>query len=166
MRPPQKRLAEATQAHEKAVREAEEEAKKVVDEARADAKSITEQLRAQADAEVERVKVQGQQHIQLLRAQFVRQLRQDLGVEAVRRAGELVREHVSDSDAQAATVDRFLDELDAMAPSSIAIDDPATAKLRAASREALTALVERFDDVTSDLEVDRNWKRWQTIWPR
>ncbi len=151
----EKRLVESKQAHEKAVQEAEEEAKRVIEEARADAKSITEQLRIQADAEVERVKVQGQQHVQLLRAQFVRQLRQDLGAEAVRRAGDLVRDHVSDADAQAETVDRFLDELDAMAPSSITIDDPATAKLRSASRDALAALVDKFDDVTADLDVEQ-----------
>src|ERR1700751_1600005 len=136
----QKRLVEGKQVHEEALREAEREAKKVVEEARPDAKSIAEHLRAQADPEVERVKIQGQQHIQLLRAQFVRQLRQDLGYEAVRRAGELVREHVADPDARSATIDRFLDDLDAMAPSSITVDDPATAKLRAASREALTGL--------------------------
>ncbi|MBV9514795.1 MAG: F0F1 ATP synthase subunit B/delta [Mycobacteriaceae bacterium] len=149
----QRRLGESKQAHDKALRDAEEEAKSIVEDARADAKSIAEQLRVQADAEVDRVRLQGQQHIQLLRAQFIRQLRQDLGVEAVRRAGELVRDHVSDPSAQAETVDRFLDELDAMAPSSITIDDPATAKLRAASREALATLVDRFDDVTSDLSV-------------
>jgi F-type H+-transporting ATPase subunit b/F-type H+-transporting ATPase subunit delta len=147
-----KRLVEATQAHEKAVREAEGEAKIVVEESRADAKSITEHLRAQADAEVERVKIQGQQHIQLLRAQFIRQLRQDLGAEAVGRAGELVREHVSDPNARSATIDRFLDELDAMAPSSITVDDPAMAKLRAASREALTGLVTRFEAVAANLD--------------
>ena len=149
----EKRLVEAKQAHEKALQEAEAEAKRVIEEARADAKSIAELLRVQADAEVERVKVQGQQHIQLLRAQFVRQLRQDLGSEAVRRAGGLVRDHVSDSDAQAATVDRFLDGLDEMAPSSMTIEDPATAKLRSASREALNTLIERFDEVTGDLNV-------------
>jgi ATP synthase F0 subunit b len=147
-----KRLVQATQAHEKALREAEGEAKIVVEESRADAKSIAEHLRAQADAEVERVKIQGQQHIQLLRAQFIRQLRQDLGVEAVGRAGELVREHVSDPNARSATIDRFLDELDAMAPSSITVDDPATAKLRAASREALTGLVTRFEAVAANLD--------------
>ncbi|HEY7053795.1 MAG TPA: F0F1 ATP synthase subunit B/delta [Mycobacterium sp.] len=151
----QKRLAESQQAHEKAVQQAQEEAKRVIEEARADAKSITEQLQAQADAEVERVKVQGQQHVQLLRAQFIRQLRQDLGIEAVSRADEMVRDHVSDRDARSQTVDRFLDELDAMAPSDVAIDDPATAKLRSASREALSALVEGFDEVTADLDVSQ-----------
>ena len=147
-----KRLEESKQAHEKALREAEAEAKSIVEEARADARSIAEQLSAQADAEVERVKVQGQQHIQLLRAQFIRQLRQDLGVEAVRRAGKLVRDHVSDPDAQSQTVDRFLDELDAMAPSTMVIDDPATDKLRAASRQALSRLVTRFNEVTAGLD--------------
>src|SRR6201998_165500 len=151
----ERRLEESKQAHEKAVREAEEEAKSVVAEARADAKSIAEQLRAQADAEVDRVKVQGQRHIQLLRAQLIRQLRQELGVEAVLRAGELVHDHVSDPEAQSETVDRFLDELDAMAPSTMVIDDPATAKLRAASREALSRLVTRFDEVTADLDESR-----------
>src|ERR1700737_3076823 len=144
------RLEESKNAHQKAIEEAHAEAERVIAEARADAESIAQQLRKQADAEVERVKVQGQQHIRLLRAQLIRQLRQDLGTESVRRAGELVREHVSERDNQSATVDRFLDDLDAMAPSDVTIDDAATAKLRSASREALAALVDRFDEVTAD----------------
>ena len=125
-----KRLAEAEKAHEKAVEQAKAEAKQVTEEARVDAQRLVEQLRAQADAEVERIKVQGAQQVQLLRAQLVRQLRQDLGAESVRRAGELVNEHVSDPDAQSATVDRFIDELDAMAPSEAVVADRATARLR------------------------------------
>jgi F-type H+-transporting ATPase subunit delta len=147
----EQRLEESKNAHQKAIEEAHAEAERVIAEARADAESIAEQLRKQADAEVERVKVQGQQHIQLLRAQLIRQLRQDLGTESVRRAGELVREHVSDRDNQSATVDRFLDDLDAMAPSDVTIEDAATAKLRSASREALATLVDRSDEVTADL---------------
>src|SRR6185503_19683218 len=138
-----KRLAEAEKAHEKAVEQAKAEAKQVTEEARVDAQRIVEQLHAQADAEVERIKVQGAQQVQLLRAQLVRQLRQDLGTESVRRAGALVNEHVSDPDAQSATVDRFIDELDAMAP------------LRSASRESLAALVEKFDEVAADLGPDQ-----------
>ena len=99
--------------------------------------------------------MQGAQQVQLLRAQLVRQLRQDLGAESVRRAGELVNEHVSDADAQSATVDRFIDELDAMAPSEAVIADRATARLRAASRESLATLVEKFDEVTADLGPDQ-----------
>src|ERR1700754_3205755 len=150
-----KRLAEAEKAHEKAVEQARAEAKQVTEEANADAKRLLEQLRAQADAEVERIKVQGAQQVQLLRAQLVRQLRQDLGTESVNRAGELVNEYVSDPDRQSATVDRFIDELDAMAPSEAVIADRATARLRAASRESLAALVAKFDEVTTDLKADQ-----------
>ena len=150
-----KRLDEAQKAHEKAVERAKAEAKQITEEARVDAERIIEQLHAQADAEVERIKVQGAQQVQLLRAQLVRQLRGDLGVEAVRRAGELVRDHVSDADAQAATVDRFIDELDAMAPSEAVIEDRATARLRAASRESLAALVNKFDELTADVSANQ-----------
>jgi ATP synthase F0 subunit b/ATP synthase F1 delta subunit len=146
-----KRLDEAEKAHEKAVDKAKAEAKQVTEEARVDAQRIVEQLHAQADAEVERIKVQGAQQVQLLRAQLIRQLRQDLGIESISRAAELVREHVSDPDSQSATVDRFIDELDAMAPSEAVIEDRATARLRAASRASLAALVTKFDEVTADL---------------
>lgn len=144
-------LADAEHAHEKAVERAKAEAKQVVDEARADSERISEQLRAQADAEVERIKVQGSQQVDLLRTQLIRQLQQDLGTESIRRAGDLVREHVSQPGAQSATVDRFLDELDAMAPSAAVIEDAAGAKLRAASRESLAALVAEFDQVAANL---------------
>ncbi len=151
----QKRLAEAESAHEKALERAKAEAKQVTEEARVDAQRIVEQLHAHADAEVERIKVQGAQQVQLLRAQLVRQLRGDLGVESVRRAGELVREHVADSDSQSATVDRFIDELDAMAPSEAVIEDRATARLRSASRESLAALVAKVDELTVGLGPDQ-----------
>ena len=52
-----------------------------------------------------------------MRQQLIRQLRQGLGDESVQKADEMVRAHVADPAAQAATVDRFLDELDEMAPS-------------------------------------------------
>lgn len=149
-----KRLAEAETAHETAVAQAKEEAKQVTEEARRDAQRIAEQLRAQADAEVERIKVQGGQQVQLLRAQLIRQLRGDLGAESLRRAADLVREHVADPQSQAATVDRFLEELDAMAPSEVTLDDQASARLRSASRESLTALVKTFDDVTAGLGAE------------
>src|SRR4029079_17822460 len=146
-----KRLAEAEEAHEKAVEQAKAEAKQVTEEARADAQRLVEQLHAQADAEVERIKVQGAQQVQLLRAQLVRQLRQDLCTESVRRAGALVNEHAPDPAAQSATVDRFIDELDAMAPSEAVIGDRATARLRAASRESLAARGAKCSEVAPDL---------------
>jgi ATP synthase F0 subunit b/ATP synthase F1 delta subunit len=148
------KVAQADSEHAKAVEEAKAEAAKVVEESRADAEKIAEQLRAQADSEVERIKVQGAQQVQLLRQQLIRELRQNLGTESVYRARELVREHVSDADRQSATVDRFLDELDAMAPSEAVMEDPASAKLRSASRESLTGLVRRFDELTAGVDSD------------
>ena len=150
----EKKVAEADAEHAKALEEAKAEAKQVIEEARQDAEKIAEQLRAQADVELERIKVQGAQHVQLLRQQLIRELRQSLGTESVRRAGELVRDYVADPAEQSATVDRFLGELDAMAPSNAVVEDAVTAKLRSASRESLTKVVERFDEVVADLDAD------------
>lgn len=145
------RLAEASRAHSKAVDDAKAEAKRVTEEAQADAVRIGEQMRAQADVEVERIKSQGAKQVELLRAQLVRQLRQELGAESVRRAGELVRGYVADTAQQSATVDRFLDDLDAMAPSETDVSYPIGEKMRSASRVALTRLRKRFDEVADDL---------------
>lgn len=147
-----KKLEEASQAHTKALEEAKAEAKRVTEEARTDAERIAEQLRAQADLEVERIKTQGAKQVELLRAQLIRQLRADIGAESVRRAGELVRGYVADSEQQAGTVDRFLDELEAMAPSAAEVEYPVLAKMRSASRRALTALVDRFGEIAEGLD--------------
>ena len=146
------RLTQADQAHVKAVEDAKSEAHRVTEEAQADAARISEQLRAQADTDVERIKAQGTQQVSLLRAQLIRQLRGELGSESVRRAGELVRDHVGDPAKQSATVDRFLDELDAMAPTAAEVEYPVSAKMRSASRQALIALITRFDEVTGGLD--------------
>jgi F-type H+-transporting ATPase subunit delta len=148
------KVAQADSQHAKAIEEARAEAAKVVEEARADSEKIAEQLRAQADAEVERIKVQGAQQVQLLRQQLIRELRQNLGTESVVRAGEIVRQHVSDDDRRAATVDRFLDELDAMAPSETAVDDAVGARLRATSREALNAVVTRLEELIDGADAE------------
>jgi len=146
------RLAEASEAHEKARKDAKAEGKRITEEAQADAKRIVEQLRAQADVEVERVKVQGAKQVELLRAQLIRQLRQSFGAESVQRASELVRSYVADSAQQSATVDRFLDDLDAMAPSEADVQYPVSAKMRSASRLALDAVMKRFGEVAKDLD--------------
>ena len=158
----EKKVADADTEHAKALEEAKAEAARVIDEARHDAEKIAEQLRAQADAELERIKTQGAQQVQLLRQQLIRELRQSLGAESVHRAGDMVRDFVSDPAEQSATVDRFLAELDEMAPSSTVFEDAVTAKLRAASRESVATVVEQFDGVVADLDVDaadRNGRR-------
>jgi ATP synthase F0 subunit b len=146
------RLTESTTAHSKAVEGAKAEAEQVVEEARSDADRITEQLQAQAGVEAERIKVQAVRQVELLRTQLMRQLRLELGHESVRQAGELVQSYVADPEQQSATVDRFLDELDAMAPSPADVQYPVLAKMRSASRRALVGLVDRFREIAGDLD--------------
>lgn len=110
------RLSESTTAHSQAVESAKTEAERLVDEAQTDAGRIAEQFRAQSQSEAERITAQGGRQVDLLRTQLSRQLRLELGHEAVRQAGELVRNFVADPAQQSATVDRFLDDLEAMAP--------------------------------------------------
>ncbi|MEE6168198.1 MULTISPECIES: F0F1 ATP synthase subunit B/delta [unclassified Mycolicibacterium] len=148
-----KKLADADAMHAKALADAKAESGKVTDEARNDSQRITAQLVEQAGAEAERIKAQGAQQVQLMRQQLIRGLRNGLGEESVAKADALVRAHVADPAAQSATVDRFLDELDQMAPSSAVIDTAATSTLRAASRESLATLVDKFDAVAGGLDA-------------
>jgi F-type H+-transporting ATPase subunit delta len=64
----------------------------------------------------------------------------------------LVRNYVADPDQQSATVDRFLDDLDEMAPEAAEVQNPVLAKMRSASRLALGNLVDRFDTIVKDLD--------------
>src|SRR5271167_968436 len=147
------RLTESTTAHSKAVEAAKLDAERVVEEAKVDAERIAEQLQAQAEIDAERIKSQGARQAELLRAQLSRQLRLELGHESVRQAEELVRNYVADAEQQSATVDRFLDELDAMAPAAADVKYPLMAKMRSASRRALKSLTDRFDAIAADLDV-------------
>jgi len=148
------RLAAADQYHARRVADGQSEARRIVDEARSDSVRIAEQLRAQADVEVERIKVQGGQQVSLLRTQVIRQLRTDLGGESVRRAGDLVRAHVADPQARSATVDRFIDELESMAPAAFT-PEIGNSGMRSASRDAQRVLVERFDSMATSLSGEQ-----------
>jgi F-type H+-transporting ATPase subunit delta len=149
-----RKLADADAMHAKALADARAESSKVTEEARQDSVRITASLTEQAGVDAERIKAQGAQQVQLARQQLVRQLRHGLGDEAVQKAAELVRAHVADPAAQASTVDRFLADLSAMAPSTAVIDTAATASLRAASRAAVGTLTDEFDNVAAGLDAD------------
>ncbi|OCB26462.1 F0F1 ATP synthase subunit B/delta [Mycobacterium malmoense] len=146
------RLSESTTAHSKAVESAKTEAERLVEEAQTDAGRIAEQFRTQAEVEAERMTAQGGRQVDLLRTQLSRQLRLELGHEAVRQAGELVRNYVADPGQQSATVDRFLDDLEAMAPAPSEVQYPLLTKMRSASRRAVVSLVERFGDIAKNLD--------------
>lgn len=149
----EKKLADADAMHAKALADAEAQSSKVTEEARSDSERIAAQLEEQAVADAERIKIQGDQQVQLLRQQTIRQLRQGLGAESVAKAEDLVRRYVADPQSQSSTVDRFLDDLDQMAPSSAVLEAGATLNLRAASREALAALVTKFDQTSDGLDA-------------
>ncbi len=129
------------------------EAGTIVGEATADSRRIAEQLRAQAAVDAERIRAQGDQQVVLLRSQRVRELRAELGREALQRASDIVRARVAQPDERSASVDRFLDELDAMAPVSTAVRTGGD-ELRPASREARAATVDQFDAVAATLSDD------------
>lgn len=148
-----KKLADADAMHAKAVADAKAESAKVTDEARADSERIGAQLQEQAATEAERIKAQGEQQIHLLRQQTIRGLRHELGAESVQKAEDLVRQYVSDPAQQSATVDRFLGELESMAPSTAVLEAGASLNLRAASREALAEVVKKFDQTAGGLDA-------------
>ena len=113
------RLAEAEQSLEKAISDAQAEAARVREDARADAQRISEQLREQADAEVARIKVSGGEQIDLHRRQLVRNLQSDLATAALKQAEKNVSEKLAQPGERAATIDRFIDELERMADGSL-----------------------------------------------
>ena len=120
----EKRLAVAEAKYTDAVVEARQEAAKIRDNARADAQRIVEEMRIQADREVERIKVRGEEELVNRRAQLLRELHAYLGQRSVEVADRLVADHLADASARSATVDRFLDELDAMSARDAAAAEP------------------------------------------
>ena len=147
------RLADADRYHAVRIEEGRVEARHIVDEASSDSVRIAEQLRVQGGVEAERIRMYGDQQVLLLRSQLIRELRGELGTEAVRRATEIVKARVADPGEQSATIDRFLDELEAMAPVTVA-PEVSPSDLRPASRDAQAAVVARFDVVSASLSVD------------
>jgi len=106
------RLRAAELKYQEALAEARTEAAKIRDTARADAQRIAEEMREFAQREVERIRQRGQDDLESTRLGMIRELRTRIGELTVSMASELVTDHLSD---QVATVDRLLDELEAMA---------------------------------------------------
>ncbi len=148
------RLTESTAAHSKAVEAAKAEAERVVEEAKSDAERITEQLRGPGrESRPSASRCRAPSQVELLRAQLSRQLRLELGHESVRQAEELVRDYVADAAQQSATVDRFLDELDAMAPAAADVKYPVAGEdALGQSAGAEEPVTDRFDTIAKDLD--------------
>ncbi|WP_234356313.1 F0F1 ATP synthase subunit B [Blastococcus sp. Marseille-P5729] len=96
------------------------EAAKIRDDARAEGQRIIEEMRAQAQSESERIILRGEEQLQAQRQQVVSELRHQVGSMSVGLASRIVGESLQDDARTAATVDRFLDELDKVAPAQAA----------------------------------------------
>jgi F-type H+-transporting ATPase subunit b len=116
--------AEAMQAEAKAaleqyraqLAEARNEAAQIRDRARAEGAQILEELRTQAQEESARIVARGEEQLASARQQVVNELRGQIGTLAVDLAGRVVGESLEDDVRRRGTVDRFLAELDGMAP--------------------------------------------------
>jgi F-type H+-transporting ATPase subunit b len=111
-----RRLEEAQRRLEAAEAEARKEVARIRDDARADAVRIAEELQEQANQEVERIRQRGQEQLAAQRDQMVRVLRAELGAQSLQLAERVVVDLLSDDTRRSATVDRFLDDLDDLAP--------------------------------------------------
>ena len=118
--------AESMQAEAKAaleqyraqLAEARTEAAQIRDAARAEGQQIIEELRVQAQEESARIIARGEEQLAANRQAVVNELRGQLGALAVELAGRVVGESLADEARRRGTVDRFLDQLDAMSASS------------------------------------------------
>jgi F-type H+-transporting ATPase subunit b len=97
--------------------EARTEAAQIRDAARAEGQQILEELRAQAQEESARIQARGQEQLAANRQAVVNELRGQIGALAVELAGKVVGESLADEARRRGTVDRFLDQLDAMTAS-------------------------------------------------
>ncbi len=119
--------AESMQAEAKAaleqyraqLAEARTEAAQIRDQARAEGQQILEELRAQAQEESARIVARGEEQLVANRQQVVNELRGQIGALAVDLAGRVVGESLEDQARRSGTVDRFLDQLDGMAGTSV-----------------------------------------------
>ena len=98
--------------------EARGQAARIRDDARVEGEKIKDEMRVQAQQESQRIVATGQSQLAAQRQQIVAELRADLGRIAVDLAERVVGESLADDARRSGTVDRFLDELDAMSGSA------------------------------------------------
>lgn len=100
--------------------EARTEAAKIREEARTQGQQIISEMKAQAQEESDRIVAAGHNQLVAQRQQIVAELRNDLGKTAVDLAEKVIGESLADDVKRAGTVDRFLNELDALSADSAA----------------------------------------------
>lgn len=94
------------------------ETARIRDDARADAERIGQDMDQRAREEADRIVAQGRQTVEASRSRTVSDLRAETGHRAVELARRIVESSLSDDSSKGASVDRFLDELEAMGGSA------------------------------------------------
>lgn len=115
-------FTEAREAKERAERaeaefrdsvgDADAETAQILDRARSQAEQILDELRVRAQQEADRIAERGRQQLAAERDSLVRELRAQTGAQVVALASRIVGATLADDDRRAATVERFLAELD------------------------------------------------------
>lgn len=111
---------EALDQYREQLAEARTEAAKIREEARTQGQQIIAEMKAQAQEESDRIVAAGHSQLSAQRQQIVSELRNDLGKTAVDLAEKVIGESLADDVKRAGTVDRFLNELDALSADSAA----------------------------------------------
>ncbi len=108
--------AQATlEQYQQQLSDARLEAARIREEARSQGQQILAQLRAEAQAEADRIVSAGHAQLEAQRQQIVTELRSELGHTAVDLAEKIIGQSVADEAKQAASIDRFLAELNVQA---------------------------------------------------
>ncbi|TSD46386.1 F0F1 ATP synthase subunit B [Rhodococcus sp. KBS0724] len=109
---------EALEQYRAQLAEARTEAAQIREEARTQGQQIIADMKVQAQEESDRIVAAGHSQLVAQRQQIVAELRSDLGRTAVDLAEKVIGESLADDVKRAGTVDRFLNELDAVSADS------------------------------------------------
>ncbi|GAA5068323.1 F0F1 ATP synthase subunit B [Nocardia callitridis] len=100
------------QQYQQQLADARLEAARIREEARVQGQQILAQMRTDAQAESDRIIAAGHSQLEAQRQQILTELRSEVGQTAVTLAEKIIGQSVSDEAKQAASIDRFLSELD------------------------------------------------------
>lgn len=107
-------LASAEEEHRKTLADARAEATAIREDAKRDSQRIIDETKAKAQAEVDKIQQRGEEQLAAQRRQVIAELRVEIGRMAVELASKVVGESLEEDARRRGTVDRFLDDLDAM----------------------------------------------------
>ncbi|MBH0777342.1 F0F1 ATP synthase subunit B [Nocardia bovistercoris] len=108
----QEEAKQTLQQYQQQLADARLEAARIREDARAQGQQILAQMRSEAQAESDRIVAAGHSQLEAQRQQILTELRSEVGRTAVDLAEKIIGQSVSDDAKQAASIERFLAELD------------------------------------------------------